>query len=88
MHPIVRETVSAHPNLFEIVTLIKIETFESLLADHPNPAFVKSVCDGLRYGFWPWANFWQDGYPDGLVKTAKGGERINEITRSKRDGTP
>jgi hypothetical protein len=53
MHPIVRETVAAHPHLFEVNTPIKIEIFESLLADHPNPTFVKSVCDGLRYGFWP-----------------------------------
>ena len=37
-------------------TPIKIDTFKSLLKDHPNQPFVESVCVGLREGFWPWAD--------------------------------
>lgn len=35
---------------------INVDVFESLLCRHPNPAFVSSVCAGLRDGFWPWAD--------------------------------
>jgi hypothetical protein len=66
MHPVMRATIMAHPELFTIITPIKIEVFEHLLQDHPNQPFVKSVCDGLRYGFWPWADIWKPGYPDEL----------------------
>ncbi len=66
MHPVLRETVAHNPALFKIVTPIKLKVFESLLHGHPNQAFVKSVCDGLRYGFWPWADIWKPGYPDEL----------------------
>ncbi|KAJ7817153.1 hypothetical protein B0H13DRAFT_2379859 [Mycena leptocephala] len=55
--PPVRSTIDNNPHLFKIVTPIKVDVFESLLHDHPNQPFVKSVCDGLRYGFWPWAEF-------------------------------
>ena len=41
-----------------------MDVFEALLKDHPNPLFVKSVCDGLREGFWPWADTLKEGYPD------------------------
>ena len=37
--------------------------FEALLKDHPNPSFVKSVCAGLREGFWPWADTMKDTLP-------------------------
>ena len=49
------KTILENPNLFQVKTPIKIDVFESLLRDHPNPAFVHSVCMGLREGFWPWA---------------------------------
>ncbi len=35
-----------------------------MLSSHPNQPFVKSVCEGLREGFWPWADTQKDGYPD------------------------
>jgi hypothetical protein len=66
MHPISQQTIATHADLFQIITPIKIEVFEDLLQDHPNQPFVKSVCDGLRYGFWPWADIWQQGYPESL----------------------
>jgi hypothetical protein len=61
--PIVTKTIQENPHLFKIVTPINVDRFEELLRDHPNPAFVASVCRGLREGFWPWADTHKDGYP-------------------------
>ena len=66
MHPVVGETVSKHPDLFKIVSPVNIERFRDLLSDHPNQPFVKSVCEGLKYGFWPWADIWKPDYPETL----------------------
>ena len=57
------KTISENPELFQVRTPIKIDVFESLLKDHPNPNFVKSVCTGLREGFWPWADTMSSGFP-------------------------
>jgi hypothetical protein len=57
------KTIAEHPDLFQIRTPINVDVFESLLKDHPNPLFVKSVCEGLREGFWPWADTLSDGFP-------------------------
>lgn len=46
-------TIDRHPELFRIVTPIKIDLFEQYLRDHPNQAYVDSVCRGLHEGFWP-----------------------------------
>jgi hypothetical protein len=59
-----RRTIESHPNLFKIVTRINVDVFESYLRNHPNRAYVASVCRGLREGFWPWAqvddpNMWK-----------------------------
>ena len=61
--PVVRRTVAENRHLFQIVTPINVDVFESLLSGHPNPPFVASVCAGLRQGFWPWANTQREGYP-------------------------
>ena len=61
--PIACETISQNPSLFQIVTPINVDRFQELLIDHPNPLFVRSVCVGLREGFWPWANTLKEGYP-------------------------
>ena len=66
MQPIVSDTVSKHSHLFKIVSPIKINRFKDLLIDHPNQPLVKSVCDGLMYGFWPWADIWKPDYPETL----------------------
>ena len=63
LNPFVAKTIADHPDLFQVRTPIKVDVFESLLKDHPNPLFVKSVCDGLREGFWPWADTSKSGYP-------------------------
>jgi hypothetical protein len=59
---VVMRTIDSHPNLFKIVSPINIDCFKSLLASHPNCLFVKSVCKGLREGFWPWANTYHREY--------------------------
>ena len=62
-NPIVSQTISENPSLFKIITPINVDHFEDLLSDHLNQAFVRSVCSGLREGFWPWANTLKEGYP-------------------------
>jgi cephalosporin hydroxylase len=56
-------TIRDNPSLFLVSTPIKIDVFESLLADHPNQPFVRSVCTGLREGFWPFANTHPQDWP-------------------------
>ena len=60
---ITTQTINDNPSLFQIITPINIDKFELLLKTHPNQWFVKSVCKGLREGFWPWADTLLDGYP-------------------------
>ncbi|SJK99998.1 uncharacterized protein ARMOST_03309 [Armillaria ostoyae] len=50
------KTIEEHPQLFKIMTPIKVDILEECLATHPNPAFVKSVIIALKEGFWPWAD--------------------------------
>ena len=59
----VTRTINDNPHLFKIVTPIRVDVFEKYLSSHPNRAFVKSVCSGLREGFWPWAATPCSGYP-------------------------
>ena len=59
----VTKTINDNPHLFKIVTPIRVEVFETYLKTHPNQPFVKSVCNGLREGFWPWAETPKPGYP-------------------------
>jgi hypothetical protein len=62
-NPITSDTIHLNPTLFCIITPINIDRFESLLSTHPNQPFVKSVCKGLREGFWPWADTLIEGFP-------------------------
>ena len=45
--PILNKTITDNPDLFQVLTPIKVDVFESLLKNHPNPAFVQSMCTGL-----------------------------------------
>ncbi|KIL70715.1 hypothetical protein M378DRAFT_155654 [Amanita muscaria Koide BX008] len=63
LRPEILTTISEHPELFKIVTPIKIDRFKQLLATHPNQPFVDSVITGLREGFWPFANTQPESYP-------------------------
>ena len=56
-------TIEKFPDLFKIITPIKVDQFEELLKTHPNQPFVQSVCVSLRDGFWPWAKTRKDEYP-------------------------
>jgi hypothetical protein len=60
------DTINRHPGLFTVSTPINVDNFESLLTNHPNRPFVNSVLDGLRNGFWPWADTHIGEYPDTL----------------------
>ena len=60
------QTIDKHPGLFTVSNPIKVDNLESLLVRHPNPHFVKSVLDGFRDGFWPWADTHLGEYPDTL----------------------
>ncbi|SJL14814.1 uncharacterized protein ARMOST_18285 [Armillaria ostoyae] len=54
------KTIEEHPQLFAIMTPIKINVLEKHLETHPNQIFVQSVMTALREGFWPWANTHHD----------------------------
>jgi hypothetical protein len=62
-NPVTSKTIGDNPGLFQVRTPINIDKFEKLLALHPNPAFVNSVCMGLRHGFWPWADTLDASFP-------------------------
>ena len=51
---VVTTTIHDNEHLFDIVTPINIDRFQSLLSNHPNQPYVRSVLKGLREGFWPW----------------------------------
>ena len=86
-NPIVQDTLHKYPHLFKISTPIKVDVFEGLLQSHPNRPFVKSVCQGLRDGFWPWADTHQGVYPNTHKEdrgTAQDPEKANFL-RATRD---
>ena len=86
-NPIVSKTIKENPHLFDIVTPINIDRFEKLLHSHPNQPFVKSVCRGLREGFWPWADSHIGEYPDILDLSYPTPENEDEaqFLRDQRD---
>ncbi|CAA7269722.1 unnamed protein product [Cyclocybe aegerita] len=49
-------TISSYPYLFQVVSPIRISVLNNFLVSHPNQPFVRSVCEGLIHGFWPWAD--------------------------------
>jgi hypothetical protein len=56
--------VRNNPDLFQVVTPIRVDRLQQLLAGHPNRDLVDSVCHGFREGFWPWADTSLPGYPN------------------------
>ncbi|KAF9012032.1 hypothetical protein BDQ17DRAFT_1184957, partial [Cyathus striatus] len=61
-HPFIRSLIQNNPDVFKIVTPLKVERFEFYLASHPNKPLVDSFCLGLREGFWPFAHH-RDDFP-------------------------
>jgi len=58
-----KQTIDEHPELFRIVSPVDAVALEMLASSHPNKAFIQSVLEGLRGGFWPWASTIKEGYP-------------------------
>jgi hypothetical protein len=80
-------TIRENPHLFPIVCRINVDRFQSLLISHPNQPFVKSVCDGLREGFWPWADTRLGDYPlthDQSSRPLKS-DKERDFIRAQRD---
>jgi hypothetical protein len=57
------KTIADRPDLFKIVSPVKVSALERLTVTHPNHSFVESVIEGVRNGFWPWASTVKEGYP-------------------------
>jgi hypothetical protein len=51
--PVLTQTIQSLGSAIKVDTPFNVDKFESLLVDHPNQPFVKSVTRGLREGFWP-----------------------------------
>ena len=83
----VTKTINENPDLFKIVTPIRVDVFEKYLTSHPNQGFVKSVCKGFREGFWPWAVVPSPGYPvtNNESKPAPSDEEKANFLRAQRD---
>ncbi|KAJ7135154.1 hypothetical protein C8R46DRAFT_1362264 [Mycena filopes] len=85
--PVVMKTLRENQHLFKIVSPVNVDVFESLLVDHPNQPFVRSVIVGLREGFWPWADTQPGTYPDtyDMSNCALKTERERQFVRDQRD---
>jgi hypothetical protein len=84
---VISQTLRARPDLFDIITPVKVDVFQRLLRPHPNQSFVKSICAGLQYGFWPWAEVDLEGYPDvnDQAQAPPRSEETAEFFREQRD---
>lgn len=51
--PTIHASLHRYSQHITVETPFNIDAFQSLLADHPNQPFVRSVITGLREGFWP-----------------------------------
>ncbi|KAJ8455196.1 hypothetical protein ONZ45_g19018 [Pleurotus djamor] len=78
------ETVQNYPDLFKIITPINVERFRTLLSNHPNQPFVRSVCDGLIHGFWPFAEI-PDSYPSTFDCSGSHPKQSDEETQFLRE---
>lgn len=51
--PIIQRSLHSLGDAVKVKTPFNVDRFESLLVDHPNQPFVRSVMKGLWEGFWP-----------------------------------
>ncbi|KAF5383038.1 hypothetical protein D9615_004923 [Tricholomella constricta] len=51
--PEILASLQAMGSRIKVDTPFNVDKLESMLHDHPNQPFVKSVMSGLRHGFWP-----------------------------------
>ncbi|KAF8806503.1 hypothetical protein BYT27DRAFT_7101712 [Phlegmacium glaucopus] len=67
----IQSTLHMLCNYIRVETPFNVDHFESMLYDHPNQPFVKSVMDSLRYGFWPFdEGNWEDNHDDTMQNYA------------------
>ena len=63
--PEIQSTLHLLRDFIRVETPFNVDRFESMLYDHPNQPFVKSVMDSLRHGFWPFdEGMWKDDHND------------------------
>src|SRR5258708_7705627 len=75
----ITRTLSKYPHLFKIVTPIHADRLEMLLNNHPNQLLVRSICSGLRHGFWPFADTMDpECQPFGVVVHQSGMPSLDE----------
>ncbi|KAF8801619.1 hypothetical protein BYT27DRAFT_7013337, partial [Phlegmacium glaucopus] len=83
--PDIQSTLHALHDFIRVETPFNVDRFESMLHDHPNQPFVKSVMNSLRYGFWPFdEGNWEDDRDDTIQNYATEQTDIEAI-RSFRD---
>src|SRR5260221_14065341 len=69
----ITNTIESYPHLFKVITPIITNQLEELLQNHPNIGLVHSICQGLRSGFWPFANTENsENLPQGYVTRPHG----------------
>ena len=56
--------ICSRPDLFKVMTPIKVDVLAALLVDHPNHLYIESVLWSMCHGFWPWATCGEELYPD------------------------
>ena len=65
--PDIQATLHEMRNHIRVETPFNVDRFETMLYDHPNQPFVKSVMNSLRYGFWPFdEGDWKDDRDDSI----------------------
>ncbi|KAF8811955.1 hypothetical protein BYT27DRAFT_7025313, partial [Phlegmacium glaucopus] len=83
--PGIQSTLLALHDYIRVETPFNVNRFESMLYDHPNQPFVKSVMNSLRYGFWPFdEGNWEDDRVDSIPNYATEQADIDTI-RAFRD---
>ena len=76
----IQSMLFAMRDYIRIETPFNIDRFEMMLYDHPNQPFVKSVMNGLRYGFWPFdEGNWKDEHEEIIHNYCSKEEDFNAI---------
>ncbi|KAF6745782.1 hypothetical protein DFP72DRAFT_763733, partial [Ephemerocybe angulata] len=73
-NPAYAATIAQLGDAIKVDTPFNVDALESLLTDHPNQPFVKSVMRGLREGFWPF----DEGEWEALEKDFEGNHAKEE----------
>lgn len=79
---VARKTISQNPDLFKVVSPIKVDVFKKYVEDHPNQSFVQSVARAVKKGFWPWADTSDPSFPT-TYDGSRQGSRITSEDKVK-----